>query len=167
MKNLIMIIAGMLLTVSAQAQNRDDIKAGTDSLRLLGGYSQNAPSFGLGYERRTGTFGLGAMILHSPKNSDANKPKSTVYGISATNHFIDKNDLDVYVSPGLAITDMDNIAVSGDDETLFGPTLAIGAIYTLNSNWGVGFEYLSLYNWFSYKVGSEVNYANLVLSYNF
>jgi opacity protein-like surface antigen len=155
------------MTIAAQAQNREDLKAGTNHLRLLGGYSQNAPSFGLEYERRTGTFGLGAMILHSPKNSDANKPKSTSLGVFATSHLIDRNDLDIYISPGLAVTDMDNIAVSGDDETLFGPTLAIGAQYTLNPHWGIGLQYLSQYNWFSYKVPSEVNYANLVLSYNF
>ncbi|UXR65520.1 porin family protein [Bdellovibrio bacteriovorus] len=171
MKYFMALMAGLLITLGistlAQAQTVEDIKNGTNQVKLMVGSTQAAVNFGLEYEHRTGTFGLGAMLMHSTKNSDANKPESTTLGANITSHLYDQNDLDIYIAPGLAVTNMDQIAAGGDDETLFGPTLTLGATYTLNKQWGVGLEYLSLYNWFSDKTADHYNFANAVVSYNF
>lgn len=171
MKHLMILFTGLLIATGistlAQAQTAEDIKNGTNNVKLMLGSTQAAVNFGVEYERRTGTFGLGAMLMHSTKNSDANKPESTTLGAFVASHLYDQNDLDLYIAPGMAFTNMDAISTSGDDETLFGPTLNLGATYTINPNWGVGFEYLTIYNWFSDKTADHYNFANAVLSYNF
>ncbi|WP_374031771.1 hypothetical protein [Bdellovibrio bacteriovorus] len=83
MKHLMILFTGLLIATGistlAQAQTAEDIKNGTNNVKLLMGSTQAAVNFGVEYERRTGTFGLGAMLMHSTKNSDANKPESTTW----------------------------------------------------------------------------------------
>lgn len=173
MKTLITIFATLTICMVANAQNRDDLKNGSNTIRLLAGSAQAAPSFGLDYERRTGTFGLGAKLLHSTKNEDAGKSESTTVDVHATTHLFDHNDMDIYVAGGIGVTNMDDVTNPANptgaqsDETLVGPTLGIGVIYTLNPQWSVGFEYYTLYNWFSDKVADNYNYSNVVVGFNF
>lgn len=173
MKNILVILAGLMLTLSAQAQTKEEIKNGSDTLKLMAGSAQSTASFGLEYEKRTGSFGVGAKVLHSTKNDDVGKAESTTFGAQIVSHLYDNNDMDIYIASGLAITNMDSVLNPADplantsDETLFGPTLGIGALYTLNSTWGVGFEYFTIYNWSSQKVADSYGFSNLVVSYNF
>ncbi len=168
MKKLMMIMATLMLGTAAHAQSVQELKnEGGNNVKAMVGSSQGATSFGLSYERRSGTFGVGAMVLHSTKNAEVSKPESTTLGAFVSSHLYDNNDLDVYISPGFAVTNMDSITTNGDDETLVGPTLNIGVLYTINNRWGAGLEYTTIYNWFSEKVGDEYNFTNAVLSYNF
>lgn len=168
MKKLMIIMATLVLGTAAHAQSVKELKEeGGNNVKLLVGSSQAATNFGLSYERRSGTFGVGAMVLQSTKNAEVNKPESTTVGAFVASHLYDNNDLDVYISPGIAVTNMDSITSPGDDETLVGPTLAIGVLYTINNRWSAGLEYTTIYNWFSEKVGDEYNFTNAVLSYNF
>ncbi|QDK46536.1 hypothetical protein DOM22_15850 [Bdellovibrio sp. ZAP7] len=173
MKTLIAIFATLTFCTLANAQSKQDLKEGSNTIRLLGGSAQAAASFGLDYERRTGTFGLGAKILHSTKNEDVGKSESTTFDIHAVSHLFDHNDMDIYVAGGIGVTNMDDVANPADptantsDETLIGPTLGIGLAYTLNPQWSVGFEYYTLYNWFSDKVADNYNYANVAIGFNF
>jgi len=175
-KSLLALMLGLAMTATttaAFAQSRDDFKNGGNTIRLLGGSTQASSVFGLDYERRTGSMGLGAKILQSTKNEDAGKFESTTFDIHATSHLYDQNDMDIYVAAGVAVTNMDDVADVNDptsepsDETLVGPTLAIGAMYTLNPRWSVGFEYYTLYNWFSDKVADDFSFANVALGFNF
>ncbi|QDK36358.1 outer membrane beta-barrel protein [Bdellovibrio sp. NC01] len=167
MKKLIIIFAGILMSGAVHAQSVEGIKEGSNTVRLLLGASQSAFSGGVAYERRSGTFGVGGFLLSSTKDSDANKPETLTFGLDVTSHLIDKNDLDVYISPGIAVTNSDAATSAGDDDTLFGPTLKIGTVYSLNHGWGVGLEYLRVFNWFSEKSPAQIDFANLVVSYSF
>ncbi|UYL09924.1 porin family protein [Bdellovibrio sp. SKB1291214] len=170
MKTLITIFATLTLCMVANAQNREDLKNGSNTIRLLGGSAQAAASFGLDYERRTGTFGLGAKVLHSTKNEDAGKAESTTVDVHAVTHLFDHNDMDIYLAGGVGVTNMDDVTdIAGNqgDETLVGPTLGIGVAYTINPQWSVGFEYYTLYNWFSDKVADNYNYSNVAVGFNF
>ena len=167
MKKIIVAIAGILLAGTVQAQTAEGIKEGSSHVKLLAGSAQASLNVGLEYERRTGTFGVGGFLLSSTKNEDAVKPESLTLGFTATSHLVDRNDLDIYVQPGVAVTNVDSITQDGDDDTLVGPTLAIGAVYSITPKWGVGMQYLSIYNWFSDKSVNKYEFANLVLGYNY
>ena len=173
MKKLLVVVAGLMLAMSAQAQTKEDIKNGSDTLKLMVGSAQATTAFGLEWERRTGTFGVGVKALHSTKNETVGKFESTTLGGQVTSHLYDNNDLDVYIAGGIAVTNMTDVlnpanpSANTSDETLFGPTLGVGMLYTLNPKWAVGFEYFTLYNWFSEKVADDYGFSNAVLSYNF
>lgn len=167
MKNIIGIIAGILIAGAAHAQTTEDIKAGSNHAKLLVGGAQAGFNIGVEYERRTGTFGVGGFLLQSTKVEDATKPESLTFGLNVTSHLIDKNDMDVYVQPGIAVTNVDSITQDGDDDTLVGPTLAIGAVYSITPKMGLGMQYLNVYNWFSDKSVAKYDFANLIVTYNF
>ena len=172
MKKLMVVIAGVLLAVGAQAQNREDLKNGTNTVKLLASSAQSSGVLGLSYERRTGSFGLGAKVIQSTKNKAANKFESTTFGLEAVSHLYDNNDMDVYIAGGLAVTNLDDVVdpavvANTSDETMVGPSLGIGFMYTLSPRWGVGFEYYTIYNWFSEKALYEYSFSNAALSYNF
>lgn len=173
MKKILILVAGVMLAFGAQAQTKEDIKNGDNNLKLLVGSAQATTAFGLDYERRTGSFGLGAKVLHSTKNEEVGKFESTTIDVHALSHLYDQNDMDIYVGAGLAVTNMDdalnpaNTTSAPSDETLVGPSLAIGALYTLNPQWAVGFEYYTIYNWFSEKVADSYGFSNAVVSFNF
>ena len=173
MKKVLILIAGAMMALSANAQSREDIKNGTNNVKFLVGSAQASSVFGLDYERRTGSFGLGGKLLQSTKNSTVGKFESTTLDVHATSHLYDQNDMDIYIGAGLAVTNMDDVLNPADplaatsDETLVGPSMAIGALYTLNSQWAVGFEYYSIYNWFSNKVNYKYEFSNVAVSFNF
>ncbi|WP_413558356.1 outer membrane beta-barrel protein [Bdellovibrio sp. HCB209] len=171
MKTLIAVLIGLTIATVANAQNREDLRSGTNTIKLLGGSVQAASAFGLDYERRTGSFGLGGKILHSTKNADSGKSESTTLDVHAVSHLFDRSDMDVYIAGGIGVTNMDDVLDTTDnttsDETLVGPTLGIGVVYTLNPQWSLGFEYYTLYNWFSEKVSDNYNFANVALGFNF
>lgn len=173
MKTLIAVLIGLTFCTVANAQNKEDLRTGSNTIKLLGGSVQAASSFGLDYERRTGSFGLGAKLLHSTKNADAGKAESTTVDVHAVSHLFDRNDMDIYVAGGIGVTNMDdvvnlaNTTAAPSDETLVGPTLGIGLLYTLTPQWSVGFEYYTIYNWFSDKVADNYNYANVAVGFNF
>lgn len=173
MKKIMIVIAGLLLATGAHAQTKEDIKNGGNNVKLMLGSAQATTSFGLDYERRTGSFGLGAKLLHSTKNETVGKFESTTLGAQVLSHLYDQSDLDVYVGAGLAVTNMKDVLNPADplaspsEETLFGPTMTVGVLYTLNPQWAVGFEYYTLYNGFSEKVADSYDFSNLVVSFNF
>ena len=167
MKKLIIIFAGILMSGAVHAQSIEGVKEGSNTLRLLLGATQSAFNGGLENERRSGTWGVGAFLLSSTKDSDANKPETLTFGLDMYSHLIDRNNLDVYVAPGIAVSNSDAATEAGDDDTLFGPTLKIGTVYSLNHGWGVGLEYLRVFNWFSEKSPAQMDFANFVVSYSF
>lgn len=173
MKKLMIVIAGLMLAAGAQAQTKEDIKNGGNNVKLMVGSAQATTSFGIDYERRTGSFGMGAKVLHSTKNEEVGKFESTTFGGQVLSHLYDQSDLDVYVGAGLAVTNIKDAVNPADtaaepsDETLFGPTLTIGVLYTINDKWAAGLEYYTIYNGFSEKVAESYNFSNLVVSYNF
>lgn len=173
MKKIMVVIAGLLLTAGVNAQTKEDIKEGSNSVRAMVGSSQATTSFGLDYERRAGTFGLGGKVLHSTKNDKVGKFESTTFGAQVISHLYDRSDLDVYIGAGLALSNIKDAVNPYDttalpsDETLFGPTMTVGVLYTLNANWAVGLEYYTIYNGFSEKVAESYDFSNLVIGYNF
>lgn len=173
MKSLLALMLGLAMTTTVFAQSREDIKNGGNTVKLLVGSAQATSVFGLDYERRTASFGVGGKVLHSTKNDDAGKFESTTFDVHATSHLYDQNDMDIYVAGGIGVTNMDDVQDASDptadtsDETLVGPTLGIGAIYTINRQWSLGFEYYTLYNWFSDKVADDYSFSNLALGFNF
>jgi opacity protein-like surface antigen len=167
MKKIITVIAGILIAGTAHAQTAEGIKEGSSQVKLLLGGAQAAFNVGVEYERRTGTFGVGGFLMQSTKDEDAVKPESLTFALTATSHLVDRNKLEVEVQPGVAVTNVDSITQDGDDDTVVGPTLAIGAVYSLTPQWGVGMQYLSIYNWFSDKSVGKYDFANLVVGYNF
>jgi opacity protein-like surface antigen len=167
MKKIIIVIAGILIAGAAQAQTAEGIKEGSSQVKLLLGGAQAAFNVGVEYERRSGTFGVGGFLMQSTKDEDAVKPESLTFGLTATSHLIDRNNMDVYIQPGIAVTNVDSITQDGDDDTLVGPTLAIGAVYSITPQWGVGLQYLSVYNWFSDKSVAKYDFANLLVGYSF
>lgn len=173
MKKILITVAGFIFAASANAQTAEGMKAGTDTFKLMLGSAQQTTSFGLEYERRSGSFGAGGKILHSTKNTVVKKAESTTFGAQVSSHLYDQNDMDMYISAGIAITNMEdalNVANPTEptsNETLFGPTLGIGALYTITPTWAVGIEYFTLYNWFSEKVSDQYGFSNAVLSFNF
>lgn len=172
MKKVLILLAGLVIGTGAYAQNREDLKNGTNTVKLLGSSAQASGVLGVSYERRAGTFGLGGKVIQSTKNKKANKFESTTLGIEATSHLYDQNDMDIYVGGGLAVTNLDDVVdpaapQNPSDETMVGPGLTIGVMYTLNPKWAIGFEYYTIYNWFSEKALYEYSFSNAALSYNF
>ena len=172
MKKLLVLLAGVMMAFGAQAQNREDLKNGTHNVKLLASSAQASGVLGLSYERRAGSFGLGGKVIQSTKNKTANKFESTTFGVEATSHLYDNNDMDVYVAGGIAVTNLKDFVsplapANTSDETMVGPSLGIGFMYTLTPNWGVGFEYYTIYNWFSDKALYEYSFSNAALSFSF
>ena len=172
MKKIMVVIAGLMLAVSANAQSKEGLRTGGNTVKLLASSAQSTGVLGVAYERRDGTFGLGAKLIQSTKNKAANKFESTTFGIEAMSHLYDQNDMDVYIAGGVAVSNLDDVVdpaapANASDETMVGPSLGIGFMYTLTPTWGIGFEYYTVYNWFSEKALSQYTFSNAALSYNF
>lgn len=162
-----------------QTTFEERLKLGADNLRIFVGSSQGSTNVGLDYERRTGFTGLGAFLIHSAKRdvttSNTGKPEQFGLGITTPVHLIDRSNFDIYIAPAITVL-MTNDVVSDpaaptekEDITTFGPALKIGTMYHLpqDSRWSVGFDFLTITNWFSDKVEGSQSYANFAVGYAF
>jgi hypothetical protein len=174
------LLAILCLAGSSYGQTtfEERLKNGADNVRLFLGSSQGATNVGIDYERRTDATGLGAFIIHSKKRDGTTnvpgKPEQFGLGITTPIHLIDRSNFDVYIAPAITVL-MTNDVVSDpanpekEDITTFGPALKIGTMYHIpqNSRWSVGFDFLTITNWFSDKVEGSESYANFAVGYAF
>lgn len=104
--------------------------------------------FGLGAEYEyaaASTFGLGGYTRFYKKDTDRSIPGYFTFGAFIRPHF-HRKAWDFYVSPGFGVISIDD---RSDDETTFGPSLAIGLMYQIQGQIAIGIENMKHYVWFS------------------
>ncbi|MEK6554584.1 MAG: outer membrane beta-barrel protein [Bdellovibrionota bacterium] len=168
MKRTFCALAVVLFTSATFAQTMaDKWRDGTSTVRGLIGSTQGAINAGVDYERRMGNAGVGGFFIWSDEDDDTNRAEKMFLGLQAVIHVIDRTEFDVYVAPGLTVVMHDEPPAGGDDETSFGPSMRLGAIYYFNQNWGLGFDWLKTHNWSSDDVGFTEELSNLAVSYTY
>ncbi|MBC86601.1 MAG: hypothetical protein CL677_05425 [Bdellovibrionaceae bacterium] len=89
------------------------------------------------------TYSIGGLIHIEPKDEDVAAPAVTAIHAFMRPHFFQRT-FDFYLSPGFGLAIVDSGA---KDETVIGPSLAIGILYQLNEEMALGVENLKLYSW--------------------
>ena len=141
------------------------LSASEHSLNPLLGFRQGNISFGADYEfrfsERVGFGGQFYLGTDDDKNAVAGLMS---FGANVKIHF-PVSTFDFYVGPGFGLT---NVDMPGNDESLLGPTLKLGALYKLSSTVAVGLEYMGIYNWSSDDVKiSSIDLAHAVVGIHF
>jgi hypothetical protein len=109
------------------------------------GWTNSGMGIGVDYERAYHrTFGLGGYFRIYNDDANENSGLMTV-GAFIRPHFT-RQAWDFYVSPGFGLVQQDLNA--NNDETYFGPSLAIGLIYQWNYEMAFGVENMQIYGWF-------------------
>jgi hypothetical protein len=168
-RTLCALVITLISSASLAATLAENWREGTSTARGLLGSSRGSMNAGVDYERRMGNVGVGGYFIYSDENDDTAKAEQMFLGAQAVIHVIDRTEFDLYAAPGVTAVMHDKApGVAGsDDETTFGPSLRLGAIYYFNQNWGLGFDWLTATNWFNDEVGQQEELANLAVAYTY
>lgn len=139
--------------------------AHADTMQGIFGFNSGAVNFGAAYEHELDRgLGVGGYFYFASDEKDLTIPEVVSFGANTKLHLRALSDkVDVYVAPGFGIHMVDFKEASNVDETVFGPTMAIGALFQVTKKVAVGLENLRIYNWFSDEVGGPLNYMNATL----
>lgn len=120
---------------------------GKNALLVNFGFTRGGMALGLDYEYGAHrTFGLGGYFRMYPDHRDPNADGITTIGGFIRPHF-NRQAWDLYFSPGFGMISVDP-ASGADEETLIGPSLAIGLLYEFSPAISFGVEQMNLYSWF-------------------
>jgi len=129
------------LFIFAALATTDAFALDDSSIYVNTGFNSGGLAFGVDYETQSmQSFGLGGFARYSQKNKDKFAHGALSIGGFARPHFMVKDRWDLYVSPGVAIAIIDNYSTNGDDETVFGPVYALGALFQTTPNVSMGLE---------------------------
>lgn len=147
-KGLILaILFSFIATLSAAQFAWAEFTEGSHAVQFNFGFTKGGTALGADYEFGFDrTFGIGGYVRMYPDSSS--NPESdglTAMGVFVRPHF-NRQSWDFYVSPGFGMISYEPQRVS--DETLLGPSFAIGLLYEFNSKMSFGVEEMRMYSWF-------------------
>lgn len=135
-----------------------EFEEGKNSMLFAFGFTEGG--LGLGFDFEHGyhrTFGIGGYFrMYPDSNSNPTADGITTVGAFIRPHF-SRQAWDFYLSPGFGMISIDPASANRDDETLLGPSFAIGLLYEFTPQVSFGVEQMSLYSWFG-----EENYRGSV-----
>lgn len=140
------LLTVLLLLASASAYAEEAVNTASKHNFLVNlGYTHGGVAFGADYENAYHkTYGLGGYVRMYGDNKDTSQGDLTTFGIFIRPHFT-RQSWDFYVSPGFGFVQEE---IASDDESYFGPSMAVGLLYQVNYNMAVGFENFQIYGWF-------------------
>ncbi|MFN8791619.1 MAG: hypothetical protein ACK5Y2_09220 [Bdellovibrionales bacterium] len=154
-----------------RAESYKDMWAGgNDTVRLLLGAHSGANHIGLDYEHRMGVAGVGAYYLQANSSQAVGRDEFATLGIVAPLHLLDRSVFDVYVSPGISVTQIQNAGdfrdvFNTEDETAFGATLKFGMMYYCNKYWSWGLDFVRIHNLNVSETADQVDLVNFAIGY--
>jgi hypothetical protein len=114
------------------------------------GFDRGNPVFAADYEFRfTEHVGVGGSAYFTPDKKSKFYPRIFGIGADAKLH-APLGDIDMYLRPGVGfsfVSYKSPITSNNESSVIFSPILGVGAIYRIAQNFGLGFEYLSTFNW--------------------
>lgn len=123
-----------------------DTRFGGSAVYVDAGFTKGGIAFGADYENLSAQpFGLGGFARLRTKDKDKKEEGMFALGAFARPHFT-KDRWDMYVSPGAGIAIIDSVGTQ-DDETVFGPSMAIGVLFQTTPNVALGLEDFHFYSW--------------------
>lgn len=151
---IVLIVLLSALSTFALAEESVVNTTSKHAFLVAGGFTRGGFALGLDYENNFHrTYGIGGYLRMYGDNDDNNQGEITAFGVFIRPHFT-RQAWDFYVSPGFGFF-QEEIPSNGttDDESLIGPTLAIGLMYQLNYDVAIGVENFQIYGWFGDDLG--------------
>lgn len=145
MKNIFATVFSFALLLQASAAYAE-FTEGNSALLVNFGFTRGGMALGLDYEYGYHrTYGIGGYFRMYPDDDDPASDGLTTFGAFIRPHF-NRQAWNFYVSPGFGFISYEPRNES--DETLLGPSLAIGLLYEFNSKVSFGIEQMMLASWF-------------------
>ncbi|MGE0762032.1 MAG: hypothetical protein AB7N80_02015 [Bdellovibrionales bacterium] len=123
------------------------------------GFTEGGFALGVDYEYTgMGDYGVGGYVRIYQKDDDTSGGTSaglTTVGAFIRPHF-NKKKWDMYVSPGLAIIQIDGVSNPPGDSTTLGPSMALGLLYEMTGSVALGVESMSTWVWFDEDYRGQV-----------
>ena len=143
-------LLSLLLILGASSASAQSYGSANSAIYGGFGFSEGGFALGADYEYMGFTdFGIGGFVRMYEKDDE--DPFSheglTTFGAFIRPHF-SKKSWDLYVSPGIAIINIDSYSNDIDDATTLGPVLAIGLMYEMSGAVALGVESMSTWVWF-------------------
>lgn len=177
MTKLITAMIALFICSGANAQSwgeraesfRDMFSDGSNTVRLMAGAQSAANHYGIDYEFRSGPVGIGAFYIQGNESSAVARPEFMTIGFVAPIHLIDKSRWDLYIAPGVNMTQFkDYIApseVDEDDYTTWGAVLKMGMMYYFNNHWHLGLDFVKIHNANESQITDEDDILQLAVGY--
>ena len=147
MKNLFRFFIGLVLWFGTSVAFAE-FNENNNALLFNLGFTRGGMAVGVDFEHGARkTYGLGGYFRMYPDNTSPVADGITTFGGFIRPHF-NRQAWDFYVSPGFGLISYKPAAAGKSDETLFGPSFAIGLLYELNPKMSFGAEEMSIYSWF-------------------
>lgn len=163
MKLLSVLTLTLFVGISAQAQNRGNVRTSNDfSSSMSGsaitgylGFGQTALNVGAEFESAmnsdAGIGGYFLLLTEGKDNGRTYRPQIITFGGDVKVHYR-PGDFDFYAAPGVGVLMYES---NSNDETTVGPSMRIGVLYAMTPKFGIGLEHATLFNWFSKDIGVE------------
>ncbi|OFZ11896.1 MAG: hypothetical protein A2Z20_03085 [Bdellovibrionales bacterium RBG_16_40_8] len=147
MKKMLKIAISLMLTFSVSVAFAE-FNQGANAFLFNFGFTRGGMSLGVDYENAIHrTFSVGGYFRTYPDSTNPSANGLTTVGAFIRPHF-NRQAWDLYLSPGFGIISLKPSASGASDETLMGPSFAIGLLYEFNPKLAIGIEEMTLYSWF-------------------
>ena len=165
-KSLIIFLLAMLMGAQAQAKNSMIGNFGMTQGRLI---------IGAEFESRSKkSHALAAHVVMKTADEDNGAYRQLLIG-GAIKVFFGTGRWQLYMGPGIGLGMMDIRAFDGtnvattETQTLFGPTLNVGAYYRFSKKLSFGLDHRQFFNWFSDHAGvfEQYNFVTAAVRYSF
>lgn len=146
---ILTLIAFVLTSLPAFAEySESTFSKYENSVWLAAGFTEGGFSLGADYEYAADrTYGIGGMAKFYKKDSSRPANGIFMFGAYIRPHF-HRRAWDLYVSPGVAIINIDNTSANGDDTTSLGPFFQAGVLYQITPSVAIGMENQITAIWF-------------------
>ena len=162
---IFVFVLTLLITTEAWAQpygqqrrnSRETASLGLDRHAAYAavGFTEGGFSIGLDYEYALApTHGVGGYTRFYKKDDGRGEPGIFTAGAFIRPHF-KRQAWNFYVSPGFGVVSIDSSA-RGGSATSFGPSLAFGLLYQIQSQIAIGVENMKTHIWFSDRYRGQV-----------
>lgn len=176
MKRFSVLLLTLLVSTSAYAQ-RGTVRSNNDYSTASGrnaatgylGFGSGAVNVGGDFEAISGSdSGVGGYFMflsEAEENNNTVRQEVITFGASAKVHYR-PGSWDLYAAPGFGIA---MVEANSEDETVLGPSMRLGVLYSLSPTLAVGMEHATLFNWFSKEpiVAGELEFMNAAIRMNF
>ena len=162
----ILMIASILLGSVSFAQRR-----GENEVNVNLGFEAGAVNIGAEYGHYLAdTHSVGGyLFVQTEKKKDGTVlvHQTTAFGADLKVHVGPKSPVDVYLAPGFGLAMISKATADGDDKTVFGPSMRIGAQYAFTPTVKLGLERFLIVNWFDDEAPAMGEFTTLALGFSF
>jgi hypothetical protein len=144
------VVSALLLNISIATITHAEFSEGKNSFQANLGFSHGGMGLGFDFEHAyERTYGVGGYVRIFPEND---KVTNTQNGVTAAGAFIrphfNRQAWDLYLSPGFGFVSLSPYTRGKSNETLLGPSFALGLLYEFNPSTSFGCELMDIYSWF-------------------